>query len=205
MIDPAGRDSGQEMRSLLLRAFPSLARAAAHQAVDLVPPADYSPTGMIHETNNAIWPAVTFLGEHLEIPDRIYNTFPARAFKHLAPLSRAAAGCIYTRHHDGRVRQHGLELALSADADWSAPFVVQLLGEYVVEICIDVEKLLADGSMTHPDAVRGLHHFADSNPAFMALTRARATSYWSAYYRADFPHVDTYPAIRVLDQITRRG
>lgn len=89
--------------------------------------------------------------------------------------------------------------------DWCAPFVVQLLGEYVVEICIDVEELLADGATTYPNVARGLQHFAESSPAFMALTRARATSYWSEYYRADFPHINTYPAIRALDQIRLRA
>jgi hypothetical protein len=59
--------------------------------------------------------------------------------------------------------------------------------------------------MTHPNLARGLQHFAESNPAFMELTRARATSYWSEYYRTDFPHINTYPAIRALDQITLRA
>ena len=205
MIDRAGRDGAEQLRSQLLGAFPSVARAAARQAIDLVPPADYSPLGLIHESNNAKWPAVTFRGDDLEIPGRIYNTFPAGAFERLAPLSRAAAGCIYTRHRDGHTRQQALGLALSADVDWCAPFVVQLLGEYVVEICIDVEELLTDGAMTYPNVARGLRHFAESNPAFMALTRARATSYWSEYYRTDFPHITTYPAIRALDQIRRRA
>jgi hypothetical protein len=161
--------------------------------------------GLIHETNNTKQPAVTFDGEDLEIPNRICNAFPARAFEHLPPLSRAAAGCIDTRHHNGHTRQRALGLALSADVDWCAPFVVQLLGEYVVEICTDVETLLIGGSTTYPNVARGLRQLAESNPAFIALTRARATSYWSEYYRADFPDIDTYPAIRVLDQIRRRG
>lgn len=205
MIDRAGRDGAEQLRSQLRRAFPSVARSAARQAIDLVPPADYSPLGLIHESNNAKWPAATFHGDDLEIPGRIFNTFPAGVFERLTPPSRAAAGCIYTRHHDGRTRQRALGLALSVDVDWCAPFVVQLLGEYVVEICIYVEELLTDRAMTYPNVVRGLQHFAESNPDFMALTRARATSYWSEYYRTDFPHINTYPAIRALDQIKRRA
>ncbi|MER7609665.1 hypothetical protein [Nocardioides sp. NPDC127503] len=205
MIDRAEPDRGEQLRSQLLRAFPSVALSAAHHAVDLVPPAEFSSPGLIQETNNAEWPEVTIHGEHLEIPNRIYNVFPAGAFERLTPPSRAAAGCIYTRHPDGRTRQRALGLALSADMDWCAPFVVQLLGEYVVEICIDIEEFLADGAMTYPNVARGLQHFAGSNPAFIALTRARATSYWSEYYRTDFPHINTYPAIRALDQITRQA
>ncbi len=189
------------MRAQLLRAFPSTARSDAQPAVDLVPSADYSPVGRIHESNNAEWPAVTFNGEMLEIPDRIYNDFPADAITTLAPASRSAAGCIYTRHHDGHTRQEALRLALSHDVGWCAPFVVQLLGEYVVEICLDIERFLTDSPSTHPNAAQGLQHFAEANPDFMALTRDRAASYWSEYYRADFASAEDYPAIRALQRL----
>ena len=201
MTERAGRDAADKVRAQLLRAFPSTARSDAQPAVDLVPPADYSPLGLIHESNNSDWPAVTFGGEMLEIPDRIYNEFPAHAVTTLKPASRVAAGCIYTRHHDGHRRQEALRLALSHDVEWSAPFVVQLLGEYIVEICVDIEQFLADASSTHPNALQGLRHFTESNPDFMALTRARAASYWSEYYRADFSTTDDYPAVRALRRL----
>lgn len=201
MTERAGRDAADQVRTQLLRAFPSIAQSDAQPAVDLVPPADYSPVGLIHESNNAEWSAITFDGEILEIPDRIYNGFPARAITRLAPASRVAAGCIYTRHHDGHTRQQALHLALSHDVEWSAPFVAQLLGEYIVEICVDIERFLADASSTHPNAIRGLRHFTEPNPDFMVLTRARAASYWSEYYRADYATADDYPAIRALRRL----
>lgn len=132
MTERAGRDAADQARTQLLRAFPSTARSDVKPAIDLVPPADDPPLGLIHQSNNGEWPAVTFSGEVTEIPDRIYNDYPVRAIEKLAPASRAAAGCIYTRHHDGRIRQHALGQALSQDVEWCAPFIVQLRGEYVV-------------------------------------------------------------------------
>lgn len=190
-----------DFRARVRDAFPTVAFAAASPAIDLVPPADFPSVGLVQESNNRPWPSLNFEGETLEIPDRIYNEIPSRDIERLAPASRAAAGCIYTRHHDGHVRQRALELVLSHDASWSAPFVVALLGEYVVEICADIERFLRDGLDGFPETARGIGQFVDSNPNFMALTRARAVSYWAEYYRLDFLRMETYPALRALDVI----
>lgn len=87
------------------------------------------------------------------------------------------------------------------DVGWCAPFVVQFLVEYVIEICTDVDRFVMHAAATHPSAFRGLRHFAQSNPDFMALTRDRAASYWSAYYRADCSSAHRYPAIRALRRL----
>jgi hypothetical protein len=190
-----------DFRARLLDAFPTVAYAAALPAIDLVPPADFPPVGLVQESNNRPWPSINFEGETLAIPDRIYNGFQSRDIERLAPASRVAAGCIYTRHHDGHIRQRALELVLSHDAAWSAPFVVALLGEYVVDICVDIERFLRDRLDSFPETSRALGQFVDSNPTFMALTRARAVSYWAEYYRLDFLRMETYPALRALDVI----
>lgn len=188
-----------ELRTQIQRSFPSIAHAAASPAIELLPPADFGPIGLIHESNNRPWPGISFNGETLEIPDRIYNEFPTVDIDRLPPASRAAAGCIYTRHNDGHVRERALGLVLSHDAGWSAPFIVALLGEYVVEICTDIELFLRTRLDEHPETARGLRFFADSNPTFMALTRERAISYWAEYNRLQFLDVNTYPALRALN------
>lgn len=191
------RTETRRLRKELLRAFPSTAHAAALPALKLVRPSGSTARGLIQGT----WPAITFGGETLEVPGRIAVAFPRHRLEELAPLNRAAAGCIYTRHHDGFIRQRALHLALSQDVDWSAPFLVQLLGEYVVEISTDVHEFLTGAAATHPTTVRGLQHFVEANPSFMELTRARATSYWREYYCRRYWPMQDYPAIRALDQL----
>jgi hypothetical protein len=77
------------------------------------------------------------------------------------------------------------------------PYVVQLLGEYVVEISsLILDRLTAQSSSSWP----AYREFFRANRAFMALTEQRAISYWSCYYRHDFARVE-YPALVALDKL----
>ena len=58
----------------------------------------------------------------------------------LTNLQKEILSSLYTRHHDGFVRERHLRQLLGVDEPWLPPFVIRLLGEYVVEIC----ELIAD-------------------------------------------------------------
>ena len=77
------------------------------------------------------------------------------------------------------------------------PLVVQLVGEYVVEIVQAICEALHD-----IDGPR-FGGFAREKPAFMATTRSCTTSYRHCYYRRQFPSLRAYPATIVLDAIKR--
>jgi hypothetical protein len=130
----------------------------------------------------------------------------------LTPRQVLMLHCLFTRHHDGYVRQRHLAPLLVARHHWVIPYVVQLLGEYVVEIIEEIRDGTADvhvpGSWQH-DRFRS---FAVSNGSFVALTRQRAASYWTCYYRDEYlgpgprarngtRHLrpERYPAFDVLD------
>ena len=134
-------------------------------------------------------------GERLSIPYRIYPT--AAHVDRAVPSSteRTIARAILTRHHDGFVRQGAAERLLDAPPEWVAPFLVQLLGEYVLEIA----RMLADERARWlTDDVRA---FARENPELLRLTAARATSYWDCYWRRAFPARLEYPAFDVLREL----
>jgi hypothetical protein len=77
------------------------------------------------------------------------------------------------------------------------PYVVQLLGEYVVEIAsLILGRLTAQSSFGRPE----YRDFVAANEAFMQLTEQRAISYWSAYYRQDFSRT-SYPALVALAKL----
>ncbi|WP_145043526.1 hypothetical protein [Mycobacteroides abscessus] len=57
-------------------------------------------------------------------------------------MQRTILGCLYTRHYDGFVRQQWVRTILDAEHLWVAPFVIQLLGEYVPEIIDDIAEAL---------------------------------------------------------------
>lgn len=142
---------------------------------------------------------VTLGGEHLHIPARQYFLRPDVTAGPLSDEAQAILACFYTRHHDGYVREKYLRQIVCTPFPWVAPYVVQLLGEYVLELILVIHANLD----TLPRTVYS--DFIRENPAFMALTRSRATSYWNCYHRGIKPQyrrVQDYPAMTVLNQMT---
>ncbi len=82
---------------------------------------------------------------------------------------------------------------------WVVPFVIQLLGEYVLEI---VEVIAAAIPLMNAGQFAD---FVRENPGFMATTRRRAISYWDCYHRSRFPALRSYPAWIALEAIDAAG
>lgn len=75
-------------------------------------------------------------GETVAIPYRIHNEEPETGGSErlLTETQQVILHCLYSRHGDGRVRQRHLEKIMASSEPWVVPFVVQLAGEYVLEI-----------------------------------------------------------------------
>jgi len=188
----------------LARAFPSGVRASLSDALAHLPTSDYAPLGSITSSNWHEWPAITVLGEPVEIPDRIYNPVPPADLAPKGSLVALAVDCLYTRHHDGFVRQRAIRRVLAFEEPWTVPFVIQLLGEYVIEICEDIRHYAETDLPRRPHMVREFQSFAANNPDFIMLTRQRATSYWECYYRGPHLDRDTYPGLLALKLLVPR-
>jgi hypothetical protein len=113
----------------------------------------------------------------LSIPSRIYQDEAELRALHAGHSE--ALDAVLTRHHDGFVRARALARILAgAPATWTLPFIIALVGEYVVEILQQID----DGFVRFdPNA---LARFVNDNPAFLTLLRQRVASYWDCYYRA---------------------
>jgi hypothetical protein len=135
--------------------------------------------------------AIQIDGEALNIPARVYYADQSSS-RSLSPTQWCILSCIYTRHCDGFIRHRHVRGLLARTEAWTAPFVVQLLGEYVLEI---VETIDETSSVLEADHVRA---FARQNPDFVQLTLQRATSYWNCFFRRRFPSPSDYPAVRLL-------
>jgi hypothetical protein len=174
----------------LASAFPASLRTAALTATAIMPAAGLRPASPF---------SVPVAGESVAIPYRLYHDEPAvDAEAALSPVARTALHCLYTRHHDGRVRQRHLERVVASTEPWVVPFVVQLVGEYVVEILVAIQRGLAEldrpGSAQHTAYGR----FLADNPDFLARTGQRVTSYWDCYYRSSYPDPRSYPGQTLL-------
>jgi hypothetical protein len=107
----------------LVFAFPSVVREDAIAAAASFP-----------ETPQPIDAFSVFVaGERISIPGRIYHS-PAEIDRHVTtPAQNELIDCLLTRHCDGFVRQESLSRIIPSPNMWIPPFVIQLVGEYVVE------------------------------------------------------------------------
>lgn len=124
---------------------------------------------------------VQVMGQPILIPKRLY--FALYELR-LSPgdTTWLIARALQTRAGDGFMRQKALRHLLAEPTPWTAPYIVALIGEYVIEILEDI-----DGGMT-AELERTLGEFIADNPGFWQTIRHRVTSYWNAYYR--YPYGD---------------
>jgi hypothetical protein len=106
-----------------------------------------------------------------------------------------AATCLLTRSTDGYLRQKALRIVLELQDVWVIPFVVLLIGDYVVEI---VDEILPALPKFNRDAYS---EFVRENRSAMRVVRSKATSYWHAYYRHLYPNRKSYPGLEALHQL----
>jgi hypothetical protein len=169
----------------LSQAFPARLADDVRSVVAVMPVAGLASVGHF---------AVDVRGETVTIPDRIYHPEPeAAAERALTPVQRTILHCLYTRHNDGWVRQRRAEQVLASGECWVVPFVVQLVGEYVVEILQVIIRGLPGLAVPHSAQRRLYGEFVLRNPAFFARTEQRVASYWDCYYRRRYPDLGSYP------------
>ncbi|NUQ10889.1 MAG: hypothetical protein HUU26_00985 [Gemmatimonadaceae bacterium] len=183
--DPRWEKDSPAGQSTLARAFPSALRSEALAALEVVPFGEWRLTESF-----ILWSQ----GERLEIPARIYAPEPDEAAENaLAEDQRTILHCLYSRHHDGHVRQRRIEQVIRSSHPWVVPFVVGLAGDYVVEIQVAILKGLADLPRGGSPQRRLYGDFVRENPAFLDLTSRRVTSYWDCYHRWRYPKQEDFP------------
>jgi hypothetical protein len=186
-------------------AFPVRVADVVARVASKLPSASFEHASVVNESQSHDWIGPQVEGRPLRIPYRIYHQpLTASDQAGMSELERLVLACMYTRHADGVVRQDAARLVLSGQESFVAPFVVQLLGEYVVEISRDVLTAL-EARPTGQAMLELLRHFAADNDDFMALTRDRARSYWAEYYRREWPSMRNYPALVALELIAGRA
>ena len=137
--------------------------------------------------------SVHVAGELLSIPYRVYYDKQQLA-NCMDRQGEAAliALCLGTRHYDGHMREQCVRRLLEVDVEWTASYVVQLLGEYVIEVIQPIHERFLDGV-----ELRYLAFFKE-NAKYCEYLECRAISYWNEYYRSRFPKHKDYPAVKAL-------
>ena len=168
-----------------LRAFPAAAKPQAELAFTTLSP-------FVDGASRQGVERYVVEGQEIALPRRLHFTGLGRG--KVERLSLAPA-CLASRSTDGRLRQAAVRSLFAADEAWAGPYVLSLLGEYVIEIVEDIGAALPLlNRAVYADLVR-------RNPVALRTIRARATSYWNVYYRTEYLVKRHYPALRILDEL----
>jgi len=156
----------------------------------------------LHSSNGTF--QVQLNTEPISIPVRIYwEEHRLMEPKDLTEIQKVALSCLLTRHYNGFVREKHLKHILNRNYYWVQPFIIQLIGEYVIEIIQQVLNRFSDLNKTN------LSIFVNENQQFWELTKSRIMSYWDCYYRKKFNGQisgftrQEYPGFELVDRIEK--
>ncbi|MBR7839415.1 hypothetical protein KDL01_39515 [Actinospica durhamensis] len=175
-------------------AFPVRVRGEVGPATTIMPAAAFRSDDRI----------ITFAAtERIAIPGRIYNPEPDPAREsELTETQRTLLDCLYSRHADGWIRQRRIENVLRRPPQsWTVPFVVELAGEYVLEIVESIRSALAEldvsGSLQRAEYGR----YVAGVPWHFKQVERRVISYWALYYRDAYPVYADYPGGALVESM----
>jgi hypothetical protein len=173
----------QRTKEELAHAFPAVIRKDALAVISTLSENRFS---------SRWWPFSLHSGQEiLSLPQRIYYAPPFFETLRFNGLQSEILDCLFTRHHDGFVRQDRLIRIIRSPNVWIPCFVVPLVGEYVVEIL----RVISENLDYFDKLIYG--EFVRSNPDFMNLVEQRVLSYWNCYYRSI--QKQHYPGFLILD------
>ncbi|WP_051524902.1 hypothetical protein [Exiguobacterium undae] len=140
---------------------------------------------------------IAYWQETLILPSRMYFDEVAEEKIHTSSQSqRWLLYCMYTRHHDGYVREKYVRLLEDeqATADWVLLYLLELTGEYVKEILQRIEPILHNWPEVR------LRSFVEGHEVYLERIEQRIISYWNAYYREtnEQRKDSTYIGFRIL-------
>ncbi len=173
----------------LIRAFPTHLAGHIHHVLDIIPTDSHLSYSDSEE--------LTLAGETLLIPYRIYAEPDDSQMSSLTDDQKIILQTLYTRHHNGYVREKNLRQVITHAADhaWITPFLMILIGEYIMEI---LQFIHDNRSVLNPDFIRS---FIRENPTFYRMLQSRVMSYWNCYYRRQYPTRDNYVGFQLLNYI----
>jgi hypothetical protein len=168
----------EESTRLLKSGFPSSIAAQVEHALQVVPVSKIKPVvrGKV---------SVRGCDEVFRLLGRVYSNYEyvkdggwhTHARWQLPTLEQDILACVYSAHHDGFVRMQTVNRLIESKHDWTVPYLLMLLSEYVVEISEAIDYRIG-----RIDSKR-MQGFASLNPKFMSRVADRVITYWNFNHR----------------------
>ena len=189
----------------LIYAFPFRIKRELEKVIDILPFDEHHTTNYYNQEyavsqllskDNFV---VDVDKEKIQIPYRVYLNKPQHEkIKQLNQTQKDIFNCIYSRHHNGRIRQESLENLNNRYSYWITPYRIQLLGEYVYEI-IETLSIQLDNTV-----IDNCKRFLAENPTIAKRTKDRIVSYYGIYYSWNHPKFKDYLGKTIFDQIDQK-
>lgn len=132
---------------------------------------------------------VLWQGKVNQFPYRIYTSTTKKDVETMKDFEKLS---LMTRHHDGYIREVATVKLIKLFPSASIPYLVQLLGEYVMEIHLVIISLIT------PQQKLLINDFFNENRSYERTIRSRIVSYWNSYYRFGYIKLNDYPAFQFL-------
>lgn len=132
---------------------------------------------------------VLWQGKVNKFPYRIYTSATKNDVETMKDFEKLS---LMTRHHDGYIREVAIVKLMKLFPSASIPYLVQLLGEYVMEIHLTIIGQII------PQQKLWINDFFTENISYERTIRNRIVSYWNCYYRFDYIKLKNYPAFQFL-------
>ena len=138
--------------------------------------------------------------EQIQIPTRLYlSEVDSERIKQLTSTQQTILYCLYTRHHDGYVREHYLQQLLKTRPrdGWVLAYIIELASEYVREIVDIIVPVIEQWDLEVK------RRFVSNDPAYMKRIEDRMISYWNAYYRLNSERRSeaNYPGFQIIKSL----
>ncbi|MDF9824482.1 hypothetical protein M2475_000800 [Breznakia sp. PF5-3] len=138
-----------------------------------------------------------YLNEDIYIPYRIcFSEIPTKKIKKLTSTQKMILFCIYSRHHNGYVREKYINNILDTNfSDWCIPYILKIIDEYVYPIIVQINDKL---NIENEERIKKI---CMQNTNEMCLSFNRMISYWNEFYREQFSNINDYAGFKLFCRI----
>ncbi len=169
----------------LAKAFPSELAEDVKAVCNAIIIKGYVYSDILYSEQKTEW--LLSSDEKIIAPYRVYVSDKLLFTSKFTERQKLIYHCIFSRSHDGYIRQNHIEALLDSDIpEWVIPYIIKVCDEYVMEILATVYQKLKDRNCEKYKVV------CSNNFKLIKSGHSRMMSYWNEYYRYDCHRYNDY-------------
>ena len=179
--------TNSKMKDMIYTSFPKELHSDVKKVINILP--------IKEDCINENYTTYLLNNENLKMYSRIYFDEPNQELiDNLTSKQKIILNCIYTRHHNGYLRQQKVEKLIESKEYFVTPFMIQLIGELIFEILVPINDSVDKNTKNYVK-------FIEENQIYWNLTKSRMISYWNEYYRKEHEKLKNYIGYKLVEKI----